>query len=65
MAFSAADFGFFYILVDFPAVGIDLDLLGEKGERPLKFRPELHKLTGICPENSRHRAIITKAGLPG
>jgi hypothetical protein len=35
MALSTTYFGFFYILVGFPAIGVDLDLLREEWQRPL------------------------------
>lgn len=57
MAFPAAYFGLFYILVGFAAIGSDLNLLREKEEGPPEFRTELQMLTGICPEDTRHRTV--------
>ena len=56
MAFTAANFRFFYILMGFPAVGTDLDPVWEKRKGTLEFWPELHMLTRIRSEDSRDRA---------
>jgi len=58
VACAAANLRFFYILIGFLAVGIDLDLVREKRKGTLKFWSELHMLTGIRSKDSRDGTTI-------
>ena len=58
MALPAADLWLFHILLGLLAVGADLDLEGEEWQRPFELWPEMHVLTGIRPQDPRHRTVI-------
>lgn len=64
MAFPAAYVRFWNRLTIFSAGCRDLHTVGEKRKGSFYGRFELHEFTGICPQNTRHGAVLTSIGLP-